>query len=349
MAQNRCATGPTGAAEAAAARRQAQAMVRDRPIRGADEDAGPPAARTGSRKSTVVYLPNTPSAASTPNQRPAGGRRAAARLEEGAISGQTERRPQRQQHDVVVELRREEREVDHAFLRQHRQQRAPRPKHRAGPAAISRTATAPRPAGPQVERGRPAAEDDGNGFDDPRRQRRVLEIDNLPLAAPGELFDHVERQVVLQQRRQRPPDHDVEGKEPADDPRGRAAQPSQLDEPGGDCGASRSGPYRFPAPGDRPGVTRTARVRTEFRRPGRRPSAHPTTGRRRRAAAAAGARCAGARSRIAAALARRPRRRRALSSMVSSPAEAAAAPPRWCSVSWPDWSVHFRVCIAPST
>ena len=32
----------------------------------------------------------------------------------------------------------------------------------------------------------------------------MLEVDDLPLAAPGELLDHVERQVVLQQCRQQP-------------------------------------------------------------------------------------------------------------------------------------------------
>ena len=156
--------------------------------------------------------------------RPSAARRArAAGLEAGAIAGQAKRRPQRQQHDVVVELRREDREVDHALLRQHGQQRALLPQHRAAepPHRDQRQCRGQRPH--QVQRGRPAAGDGSDGFHDPRRQRRMLEIDDLPLAAPGELLDHVERQVVLKQRRQQPPDQDVGRQKRPEDARRRPA------------------------------------------------------------------------------------------------------------------------------
>ena len=167
----------------------------------------------------------------------------AAGLEAGAISGQSKPRPQRQQHDVVVELRREDREVDHAFLRQHGQQRALLPQHRAAetPHRDQRQCRGQRPH--QVLRGRPAAGDGSDGFHDPRRQWRMLEIDDLPLAAPGELLDHVEGQVVLKQRRQQPPDQDVGREERPEDVRRRPAL-RQSGEALRECGPCQRGSKR---------------------------------------------------------------------------------------------------------
>ena len=221
----------------------------------------------------MVYLPSMPERGQHAEPRPSAAHRApAAGLEAGAIAGQSKRRPQRQQHHVVVELRREDREVDHALLRQHGQQRALLPQHRAAepPHREQRQCRGQRPH--QVQRGRPAAGDGGDGFHDPRRQRRMLEIDDLPLAAPGELLDHVERQVVLQQRRQQPPDQDVEGRKPSDRLRAGAMRRRRADGP-------RCVQALPPPPLPESGTRRS--IRTEFRRPDRRPSAHPRTGRRR--------------------------------------------------------------------
>ena len=206
----------------------------------------------------------------------------AAGLEAGAIAGQAQRRPQRQQHHVVVELRREDREVDHSLLRQHGQQRALLPQHCAAepPHRDQRQCRGQRPH--QVQRGRPAAGDGSDGFHDPRRQRRMLEIGHLPLVAPGELLDHVEWQVVLKQRRQQPPDQHVDREERPEDARRRPSRRQR---------ATRAPRRRLPPPImatrdlERNLVVQIAALR---RIPGRAAAARGRRGRRPR--------CAGARS-----------------------------------------------------
>ena len=71
----------------------------------------------------------------------------------------------------------------------------------------------------------------------------MLEIDDLPLAAPGELLDHVEGQVVLKQRRQQPPDQDVGREERPEDARRRPAL-RQSGEALRECGPCQRGSKR---------------------------------------------------------------------------------------------------------
>ena len=50
-------------------------------------------------------------------------------------------------------------------------------------------------------------------LDQPPRQRRQLVVAELPFAAVGQGLDQVERQVGVEQRRKRGPDHEVQGEE----------------------------------------------------------------------------------------------------------------------------------------
>ncbi len=133
----------------------------------------------------------------------------------------------------MVELGRKDCEVKHTLLRQHGEQRTPLAQQIAAqpPDRQQRQRGCER-AG-QIHRRRPASGHHGDGLQNPCRKRRVLEIDDLPLASPGELLDHVQWQIVLQQRRQQPPDQHVQQQHAANNNTNNPPSPRGMGSGGG--------------------------------------------------------------------------------------------------------------------
>ncbi len=125
------------------------------------------------------------------------------------VAGQ---RPERQLDHVVIELHRRVLEVMHAVDDQHGNQRAGRSDQRPCRRPHRDEGYDHRRLRQRVI-GSVDAERPVHDLDQPPRQRRQLVVAELPFAAVGESLDQVERQVGVEQRRQRGPDHEMQREE----------------------------------------------------------------------------------------------------------------------------------------
>ena len=135
----------------------------------------------------------------------------AAALERGmeSVAGQ---RPERQLDHVVIELHRRVLEVMHAVDDQHGKERAGRADQRPRRRPHRDEGDDHRHLRQRVIGG-VGAERPVHDLDQPPRQRRQLVVAELPFAAVGQRLDQVERQVGVEQRRQRGPDHEMQSEE----------------------------------------------------------------------------------------------------------------------------------------
>jgi hypothetical protein len=128
------------------------------------------------------------------------------------VEGVAGQRPERQLDDVVIELHRGVLEVMHAVDDQHGHQCAGRSNERPCRRPHRDEGYDHRRLRQRVISG-VDAERPVHDLDQPPRQRRQLVIAELPFAAVGESLDQVERQIGVEERRQRGPDHEMQGEE----------------------------------------------------------------------------------------------------------------------------------------
>ena len=126
-----------------------------------------------------------------------------------SVAGQ---RPERQLDDVVIELHRRVLEVMHAVDDQHGNERAGRSDQRPCRRPHRDEGDDHRRLRQRVIGG-VGAERPVHDLNQPPRQRRQLVVAELPLAAIGQRFDQVERQVGVEQGRQRGPDREMQSEE----------------------------------------------------------------------------------------------------------------------------------------
>ncbi len=125
------------------------------------------------------------------------------------IAGQ---RPERQLDDVVIELHRSVLKVMHAVDDQHGHQRAGRSDQRPRRRPHRDESHDHRRLRQRVIGG-VGAERPMHDLDQPPRQRRQLVVAELPLPPISQRLDQVERQVGVEQGRQRGPDHEMQRQE----------------------------------------------------------------------------------------------------------------------------------------
>ena len=131
---------------------------------------------------------------------------------QGGMEGVAGERPQRQLDHVVIELGGGEMEVVHAVENEDGDERADGAHQRASGQPNHRKGRHHRDLRQRVVGGvdpdHPVDE-----FHQPPRQRRQLVVTELPFAAIGQRLDEIERQIGIEQRRQRGPDDNVQRQE----------------------------------------------------------------------------------------------------------------------------------------
>ena len=152
----------------------------------------------------------------------------ASALERG-VKGVAGERPERQLNDVMIEFHRRVLEIMQAVDDQHGDECAGRANKRPRGSKDQAKATTWRPA-PARNRRRLAPNSRCDDLDQPPRQRRQLVVAELPFSAVGQRLDEIERQVGVEQCRQRGPDREMQGQEAAEAARGRRLDPA--DKPG---------------------------------------------------------------------------------------------------------------------
>ena len=130
------------------------------------------------------------------------------------MEGVAGQRPERQLNDVVIELGGGVMKVMQAVDDQHRDQRAARADQRNAVSQTDREGRDHRDLRQRVVGGIDPDEPVGD-LDQPPGQRRQLVVAQLPFAAVGQRLDQIERQVRIEQRRQRRPDDEMHAEEHA--------------------------------------------------------------------------------------------------------------------------------------
>ena len=126
-----------------------------------------------------------------------------------AMKGKAGQRPERQLDHVVVELGGGVVEVVQAIENEHRDQRAEHAHQRPRQCEDAGEGRHHRHLRQQVI-GKVMTDGQVYGLDQPPGQRRQLVVAELPLAAVDQRLDQVERQIGVEQRRQRGPDRGMQ-------------------------------------------------------------------------------------------------------------------------------------------
>jgi hypothetical protein len=122
------------------------------------------------------------------------------------------KRPERQLDHVVIEFCGSEMQVMLTVDNEQRHERAHRPDHRARHRPYCGKGRDDRDLRERVEE-HVAPEHSKGRFHQPPRQRRQLVIAELPFPAIGQRLDQVERQIGIEQRRQRSPHQEMQQRE----------------------------------------------------------------------------------------------------------------------------------------
>ncbi len=126
-----------------------------------------------------------------------------------ACKREARQRPERQLNDIVIELHRRVLKVMQAVDDQHGDERAARSDQRPRGRIDQRKCSDHHDLGQRVIGGI-HAEQPVHDFNEPPRQRRQLVGAEHPFAAVGQRLDQIERQVGVEERRQRGPDGKME-------------------------------------------------------------------------------------------------------------------------------------------